>query len=382
MLTSEYSRAISLLESGNAHEATTVLTQIVERYPRYAAAQVALAKAISAAGEPQDALLQWSRAEAIVHGSESVRTGLRLAAARVFVGVAESSHPGPQSGIPEDAVDANLTEESLLSPQEHAVTDKDRNVEVGRHDEPEWEDEPRWEDGAAVSGLEASFSLEGLSSSLEGLSSSLDEPGASLEDSDSGLKDSASAFEGFPGLEDSVSSHPGLRSGIHPSDAPAHVGDPGRADADAAEKSASSEAGPHESDLQPEWQEQPSGATHAAGDEKSQAPEWETSGPEGGDGSDADFDVTLDPSADDVELDRLIDELETARIVPRPDLDAIPEPDLSTDIEDVVSETLARIYATQKQFGEAARVYERLALENPDRADEFEGKAAEMRQRQ
>ncbi|MBT8401878.1 MAG: hypothetical protein KJO98_15490, partial [Rhodothermia bacterium] len=67
--------------------------------------------------------------------------------------------------------------------------------------------------------------------------------------------------------------------------------------------------------------------------------------------------------------------------VPRPDLDTVPEPDLTSDIEDVVSETLARIYATQKQYGEAARVYERLALENPDRAGEFEDKAADMRRR-
>ncbi len=78
------------------------------------------------------------------------------------------------------------------------------------------------------------------------------------------------------------------------------------------------------------------------------------------------------------DLDRLINDLETARIVPRPDVDDIPEPDLEDDIDDVVSETLARIYTSQGQFREAARVYEKLAELQPDRADEFGKKADEM----
>jgi len=83
------------------------------------------------------------------------------------------------------------------------------------------------------------------------------------------------------------------------------------------------------------------------------------------------------PAADD--LDRLIEELESARIVPNPDLDMLPLPDLEDHIDDMVSETLARIYASQKQFGEAARVYEQLAEQQPDRAEEFGRKAMEMR---
>lgn len=79
------------------------------------------------------------------------------------------------------------------------------------------------------------------------------------------------------------------------------------------------------------------------------------------------------------DLDRLINELESARIVPRPDLDEVPPPDLEDDIEDVVSETLARIYASQGQYDEAAHVYELLAEQQPEKADEFAGKASEMR---
>lgn len=81
------------------------------------------------------------------------------------------------------------------------------------------------------------------------------------------------------------------------------------------------------------------------------------------------------------DLDRLIAELESARIVPRPDLEGLPEPALEDDIEDIVSVTLARIYASQGQYDEAARVYDLLADQQPDNEQEFRAKAAEMREK-
>lgn len=81
------------------------------------------------------------------------------------------------------------------------------------------------------------------------------------------------------------------------------------------------------------------------------------------------------------DLDRLIEELEDARIVPQPDIEDVPEPDLDQDIDDVVSETLARIYASQGKYAEAARVYDQLALQKPDRAEHFEEQAELMRGR-
>ena len=88
-----------------------------------------------------------------------------------------------------------------------------------------------------------------------------------------------------------------------------------------------------------------------------------------------------DRAAEYSDLDRLISELESARIVPRPDLESVPPPDLEDDIEDVVSETLARIYASQGQYDEAAHVYELLAEKQPEKAGEFADKASEMRTR-
>jgi len=82
--------------------------------------------------------------------------------------------------------------------------------------------------------------------------------------------------------------------------------------------------------------------------------------------------------ATDFDLDQLISELEAARIVPDPDIDTISEDELEDDIEDLVSETLARIYAKQKYYAEAQKTYESLARKHPDRCHEFETKAIEM----
>ena len=81
------------------------------------------------------------------------------------------------------------------------------------------------------------------------------------------------------------------------------------------------------------------------------------------------------------ELDDLIKELESARIVPDPQVEPVEASRLEADVEDVVSETLAKIYANQRFFEEAARVYEKLAVQQIDRRDEFLEKATEIRQR-
>ena len=79
------------------------------------------------------------------------------------------------------------------------------------------------------------------------------------------------------------------------------------------------------------------------------------------------------------DLDDLISSLENAPPI-RPG-NADPEDVDEPDIPEVVSETLARIYETQKQYGFAAQVYEKLAEELPHRSGEFRKKAADLRTR-
>ena len=100
----------------------------------------------------------------------------------------------------------------------------------------------------------------------------------------------------------------------------------------------------------------------------------------------------LDEEGETDDLDRLINELQSAQIEPEPDAEAgVPPPadapgeetpaDDTSPEEDVVSETLAKIHAGQNDYQRAAHIYAQLAEQEPDQADEFREKAAEMREK-
>ena len=313
MLTSEFSRALALVDEGKSEEAARILSGIVERLPRYAAARVALARAVALSGTPADALAEWSRADALVSGSGAVRERFRELADAMF-----SESGGRPGAAREAAVEHSAGEEATEQP----------------------------------AGEEAAEPLVGERAAEQPVGEAAAEPST-------GAGSAVGAGDGE----------------IAEAAEPASPLEPERDRMEAEWNTVRGAGSPEEA---PEWRESPP-APEVSDQRGDQPPEWDSSFGESGDGSRADVDVDIEAPRDDFELDRLIDELQAARIVPRPDLDAMPAPDLSSDIEDVVSETLARIYATQKQFGEAARVYDRLAIENPDRAGEFEDKAAEMR---
>ena len=82
------------------------------------------------------------------------------------------------------------------------------------------------------------------------------------------------------------------------------------------------------------------------------------------------------------ELDALITQLEDApRIRPDPAYEGPETPLDAGDVDDLASETLAKIYAAQHQYVEAALIYEKLAARQPDQADELLERAAALRQR-
>lgn len=84
---------------------------------------------------------------------------------------------------------------------------------------------------------------------------------------------------------------------------------------------------------------------------------------------------------EDDDLERLINELESARVEPQPEVEEAPAPDLENNVDDLVSETLARIHEAQDEFRQAAQIYVKLASQEPDRARSFLEKAAEMRRK-
>jgi len=175
--------------------------------------------------------------------------------------------------------------------------------------------------------------------------------------------------------------------------AAAHAPDPAPSPSSGPEESA------QETQTEPEATPEPEAVAEAeegpeAGEDDEQEPRDEASGREAGFPPSAEprpspldelmrqLPDTDQPLPNDLQdLDRLIDELEGARIDPQPDVSDAPAPDLESDIDDMVSETLARIYISQNQYEEAARVYLRLASQEPDRAKEHLEKAAALRDR-
>lgn len=140
---------------------------------------------------------------------------------------------------------------------------------------------------------------------------------------------------------------------------------------------------------------------------KEQAPEKEVAsvGPSAADPQASSADVSSSPSNELVrdlqerlgppkteldedikDLNSLIHQLEGARIQPEPDFMSSEEEDRleagsQEEKEEVVSETLARIYVTQKEFQAAADTYEKLAVQHPERSDEFLEKARAIKEK-
>lgn len=152
--------------------------------------------------------------------------------------------------------------------------------------------------------------------------------------------------------------------------------DPSPTSADASHDGAGEEASPSAIDPPSEFEQlrrraEEEARTGGARPELADRPEARSATPE------ERIDEIEDESED---LDRLIDELESAHIEPTPDMDEAPTPDLENDVDDLVSETLARIHEAQDRYRKAAQIYVKLASQEPDRARAHLEKAAEMRQ--
>lgn len=361
--------ALDLIEQGRHAEAAPLLEEVTHRFPAYVFAHVVLARVHEAQEHWDDALAAWREARFLMPSSPAIEDGLErvlrakldLGAAPAAVAVEEETLGG--AGAEEEARVEHMTEEAT----------EQVNTLLGQADEID-------EDAEAEELPEAtSFSPEGAMPPVEPPPDALfSEPATPPVEATDDLVESAEAP-----VEDVL---------------------PEEADAD-DEATVAAEEEPSELE---EVEEDEIGIDEAEyleierliderlraegieGDEGIVPPE-EAASEEEAEQDDPDFsdvaeaeapsDVSrggfLDSEEDD--LDALIHQLESARIQPRHDLDDLPSPDLDNEIEDVVSETLARIYATQNKYEEAARVYEQLAIQQPDRSITFLQKAAEMR---
>lgn len=315
--------AITLLEEGDAREASRLLEEMAEQMPGYPTARVLLARAYERLGEWNLALRAWREVLHMIPNSPVARRGLqrvaRKAAVRSSVDDVSPAKPEAPAGGIREAEDADREaaphgrtspEGSALAPPDDDTSPEGRATRAGAEGSAPTSSDDRSEVESLVD-VETRREVETIG------------PGESA-----GVGESADAAEATHSAES----------------------------ADAEEPARDAETAEVEDEDEAETEPRPYRLEETQGDLAEGAAEY-------GD------------------LDRLIDELQSARIVPRPDLDELPSPDLEDDIEDVVSETLARIYASQGQYEEAAHVYELLAAQQPEKEEEFMSKASEMRSR-
>lgn len=320
--------AISLFEEGEPRQAADLLEKLAAEMPGYATARVLLARSYEQLNEWEPALRAWREAHQIIPNSPVIRRGLQRAARKAG---SRSPIPSPQvteaptwGGVPDDEPEA---------------PDAGRDAGSGYTEEPALSAPPEVRPQAqpnaperpvtSQSKTEPDTEQQAAPISQPTGTESAPQPESAREPDSTRAGESAEELEGAPDNapgQEAAEPAPGL-------------------DAPAASESAS---------------------------------EHEIRGSKPGADESSDEAAVEDEYED---LDRLISELESARIVPRPDLESVPPPDLEDDIEDVVSETLARIYASQGQYEEAAHVYELLADQQPEKADEFNDKASDMRSR-
>ena len=349
--------AARLLAEGQPAQAVEQLAALVADAPTYAAAHVLHATALEAAGHVDAALLAWSRAAALVPRSPLVHRerGRLLAAHR----------PPPESAGDE------------LPPA------------VPLADAPSPEEEPLFVPDAhdSLPVLEA-FPLDAFAS---------DEPDAETDDAEPALPllddegpsplDASSLFFGDPftpaPAEPTEPPVPTTPEEDASDETPLDLGASAWNDAPLSESELLSPEGeppPDDPVRPPETPDASGWAVVSEEDVPTPPPDaWaepDVVAPEGEIGLPSEDFTVAD------ELDSLIAQLEDApRIRPDPEFNG---PEVTFDDEDVdemASETLAKIYAAQHQYVQAALIYEKLAARQPEQAEELLRRAAEMRER-
>lgn len=331
-------RALALIEGGQHADAVPLLEDVTHRFPAYVFAHVVLARTYEALERWDDALAVWRNARFLMPSSPAIEDGLErtLNALVGFDAAPLPPLPTEGDGAPPDETEVVSGEaaEDVHALLGEAAAEHGEAAEVmsfapeGVHppEEPPSEGPPLAEASAAITEpAEEDEPAEAMSEA-----DAADAEAEETVDEDEAIDEKA--FRAIEQMIDERLRAEGLDDVLDPDE------------------------------------EEPEG----------EAPPTTSGADDAADPTDA---ADTSVSAPDEDLDTLIQELESARFEPRHDLDDLPEPQLDNEIEDMVSETLARIYVAQDKFEEAAKVYEQLAIQQPDRSIAFLQKAADMRSR-
>ncbi len=396
--------AARLLAEGRPADAVARLAALVAGAPIYAAAHVLHATALEAAGRLDDALEAWGQAALLVPRSplvrrERARLAARAAAPEVEEPPAEDELPGaaPSAEPPTDAADAaqephdlpheapaehefrlDFSEASPVEPRAELSADDDAPPSLlpveATTGESATTDEPEAVDVSPAIAVETDVTTDESATDA-------DEPATT----DEPTADEPEAVDASPAAEDDTTpdepaDEPDLLT--FESFRPGATSTPFFGDDDDATDWGDlppltapilpPEAPPVDAAPEPEPEPESDWRIVEEDDSEPPVPVFEDA-----------FETTFEtPAVPADDLDALISQLEQApRIRPDP---AFNGPAVTVDesgVDDMVSETLAKIYAAQHRYVEAAVMYEKLAAREPDQADDLLRRAAELRNR-
>ncbi|PSQ96215.1 MAG: hypothetical protein BRD55_07100 [Bacteroidetes bacterium SW_9_63_38] len=356
--------AISHLQQKNPDVAIAALEQKIEELPAHLTAHVVLARAYEAKQRWADALASWKDVHFLMPNSPVAREGKERVLRQLRRGDIESSPSAPSDPAP-SRTEASEIEEPDTTLED--TTAEDAVAEDTTTEDTTTEDTPA--EGTAVEntpGTPDTPTTDPAPPSEEDVEPA---PAASTSETTSAeAPESASSASTPEGSDAADASSESSASTEKPTTAPEAVSELEqlRREADEEARRGGARSG------------RPDDVPGAESEEDDALPSEST--PEISTGVDTPEGRVRNMGEDD-DLDHLIDELESARIEPNPDVEDVPTPDLDDNVDDIVSETLGRIHEAQEQYRKAAQIYVKLASQEPEQARAHLQKASEMREK-